>query len=1168
MKKSLLLICIVLVNIFVMHSQTTTYKLKSASSGGKFVNSYSNRNVIATKAFKKQSLQEKRVVLHNTKSAKTVVFSETFDNGSHAEGWSTVDNASGGNWIFDNPGGKTINTTTGSDGFAIFDSEFSGDDGQPEDADLISPTIDCSALAHVFFSFEHFFNAGDGDYGEVFVSNDNGSTWTSLDSWSLSSTNNAALASYDITALAAGKSQVKIKWNWKGDNSLFWAIDDILLYEPYMHDLGVTAISPLIAERDSMLAPVVTILNKGISSESTYSVTLSDGNSYNQTVNIDAALDANATYDVEFPEFIAGEKQYNLTATVTLSDDEISENNVLNATLQTYGIRVALASRYIGYSINGLYWLPTDKYTDVGTSEQLQGLAWKDSVLYGITYSGTFGKIDFHNASFVELGTTEISAEFFTSLSYDPVSGKIYASALSGGYPDFTVSLYEMNTTTGIGKFVGSSSTKGTFAYFAFDNSGQFYAIRHIPGENGLLYAVNKNTVEMTEIGDLGGVVSSNFQPLVCDVHENRLYFQASNGGDGNMAGTYLIDTKTAKAQLIGTPYPYQIISMEMPDLDASLMDLRIDGASVENFSPGKYVYRIILPSGTSTIPEVTATAFYPKAAVVVSNSTSLPGNASILVTATDGTKHTYTVQFLVSANTNAGLSDLKVNGTTIGGFSEDKTTYDLTLPSGTSSVPVITATTEDENASASISDAASLPGSTTITVTAADGTTQRTYTINFTLLESTNATLSGLRYNGNSIEGFDPGTYTYDVVLPYGTTIIPYTRATATDPGANVYVINANSLPGSATVRVTAADGITQLIYTINFTVAPASTNASLSDLTVNGTTVTGFNASVYTYDVVLPYGITVVPTVGSTVADNTATKVTTDAQSLPGSTTVMVTAQDGATQLTYTINFTVTPASTNASLSDLTVNGTTVTGFNASVYTYDVVLPYGTTVVPTVGSAIADNTATKVTTDAQSLPGSTTVVVTAQDGTTQLTYTINFTVTPASTNASLSDLTVNGATVTGFSASAYSYDVVLPYGTTVVPTVGSTAADNTATKVTTDAQSLPGSTTVVVTAQDGTTQLTYTIHFTVSTVSGVNESQKNSLKIFPIPANDKMYIESEATIYEVTLIDLNGQKILSNDYDNKEVTINLSGLTTGMYFVGIQTSAGMVYKKVQINR
>ncbi|MBU2929129.1 discoidin domain-containing protein [Winogradskyella psychrotolerans] len=84
------------------------------------------------------------------------------------------------------------------------------------------------------------------------------------------------------------------------------------------------------------------------------------------------------------------------------------------------------------------------------------------------------------------------------------------------------------------------------------------------------------------------------------------------------------------------------------------------------------------------------------------------------------------------------------------------------------------------------------------------------------------------------------------------------------------------------------------------------ATTIATLSDLTVDGVTVTGFGANTFNYNVELPQGTTMVPTVVATTSQaSPASAVVTDASGIPGTTTVLVTAQNGVDTNTYTINF-----------------------------------------------------------------------------------------------------------------------------------------------------------------------------------------------------------------------------------------------------------------------
>ena len=94
---------------------------------------------------------------------------------------------------------------------------------------------------------------------------------------------------------------------------------------------------------------------------------------------------------------------------------------------------------------------------------------------------------------------------------------------------------------------------------------------------------------------------------------------------------------------------------------------------------------------------------------------------------------------------------------------------------------------------------------------------------------------------------------------------------------------------------------------------------------------------------------------------------------------------------------------------------------------------------------------------------------------------------------NTLLADLKVNGVTVPGFDPIIQNYDVVLPYGTTNMPSVAAiTAGDGEA--VTTQAAALPGSASVVVTGE-GTR--TYTLHFTVDPNPVIIPALKKSKEI-----------------------------------------------------------------------
>ncbi|WP_204787627.1 LamG-like jellyroll fold domain-containing protein [Paenibacillus oryzisoli] len=83
---------------------------------------------------------------------------------------------------------------------------------------------------------------------------------------------------------------------------------------------------------------------------------------------------------------------------------------------------------------------------------------------------------------------------------------------------------------------------------------------------------------------------------------------------------------------------------------------------------------------------------------------------------------------------------------------------------------------------------------------------------------------LSDIQVNGQSVVGFGADTFTYNVALPAGTAV-PTITGISQDAGSAVpstvtYSLPA-SLPGTAVVKTTSADGTTSNTYTIQFTVA-----------------------------------------------------------------------------------------------------------------------------------------------------------------------------------------------------------------------------------------------------------------------------------------------------------------------------------------------------------
>nr|WP_298994562.1 T9SS type A sorting domain-containing protein [uncultured Polaribacter sp.] len=119
-----------------------------------------------------------------------------------------------------------------------------------------------------------------------------------------------------------------------------------------------------------------------------------------------------------------------------------------------------------------------------------------------------------------------------------------------------------------------------------------------------------------------------------------------------------------------------------------------------------------------------------------------------------------------VDPNTDATLSDLKIDGNTIAGFLPSNETYTYKV-TGTS-VPQVTATaSQDGTAQVSITQATAVPGSATVVVTAGDTTTQKTYTVNFEQEAApTTAAPTPPSYDANNVVSLYSEAYTPSAVI------------------------------------------------------------------------------------------------------------------------------------------------------------------------------------------------------------------------------------------------------------------------------------------------------------------------------------------------------------------------------------------------------------------
>ncbi len=513
----------------------------------------------------------------------------------------------------------------------------------------------------------------------------------------------------------------------------------------------------------------------------------------------------------------------------------------------------------------------------------------------------------------------------------------------------------------------------------------------------------------------------------------------------------------------------------------------------------------------------------------------------NVMVTAGDGvTTNTYTINVIRAASSNAGLGSLILStGALTPGFTTATTSYTVNLPATSPSI-ILTPTTSDPTATLTVNGNVLASGAPspainlntgvniiTVIVTAQDGVTSKTYTVKVTRGPSINASLASINPSiGPLTPTFLSGTFSYTLNVSNVTASMTV-RPVTIDANATIKVNGASVTPGTSSspivliegattlisIVVTAQDGVTKKTYTVAVTRAPSG-DASLAAINLSsGTLSPTFGAGSFSYAVSLPNIVSSL-NITPTVTDANATVVINGAPVASGIAApvalavglnminVTVTAQNGVTTQTYTITATRAPSS-DASLANISLsNGSLSPAFDPGTNSYIANVTNdisAITVTPFVTEATAAVSINGVIVNSGSASGpvplvvgsnSINISVIAGDGITTETYTVSINRAPSS-NASLANVNLSNGTLSPvFDPATFNYiDTV---GNAVDSlTVTPILADPTASLTINGIAEATGSATfaltvgtnvvtISVTAQDGTTNKTYTFIIT----------------------------------------------------------------------------------------
>jgi len=111
----------------------------------------------------------------------------------------------------------------------------------------------------------------------------------------------------------------------------------------------------------------------------------------------------------------------------------------------------------------------------------------------------------------------------------------------------------------------------------------------------------------------------------------------------------------------------------------------------------------------------------------------------------------------------------------------------------------------------------------------------------------SEDATLLDLMLDGVTLDGFSSSVFEYSLEVA-DESYEPFVSAEAKNTGANVTIEQAPQIPGTATVEVVAADGITKVTYTIEFVMTSTSIDEAKEEAVIVYPTITSGDFTIKT--------------------------------------------------------------------------------------------------------------------------------------------------------------------------------------------------------------------------------------------------------------------------------------------------------------------------------
>ncbi|WP_295336323.1 T9SS type A sorting domain-containing protein [Flavobacterium sp.] len=100
-----------------------------------------------------------------------------------------------------------------------------------------------------------------------------------------------------------------------------------------------------------------------------------------------------------------------------------------------------------------------------------------------------------------------------------------------------------------------------------------------------------------------------------------------------------------------------------------------------------------------------------------------------------------------------------------------------------------------------------------------------------------------------------------------------------------------------------------------------------------------------------------------------------------------------------------------------------------------------------------------------------------------------------------------------------------------------------------------------IVISSWPSPQTIAYTLNVTQSNLDNSEFNPNKTVTLYPNPVRQELFVETDASIKNVSIISVNGQRLAANLINNN--SINVDGLSAGFYILEMTTEEGLLLRK-----